>query len=349
MNNKSNNNDKTIHFCKYCRGQVWWETDVPYTGTVQSSNRPVLIISDNTLNSTSGNVIVLPMTSKHKFDSESNFILPFNEKSSIILGDQPRTVPKENLKNYIYTLSPELVDKAIDSLLVSIGLKNRTKGIRRIDQNERNEEFDSEKTELISALHKEKDIIEAYIDGGIENVTSVIGTGVSTAYKRLNTSIERCKACEVHLDLVKAAEDKKASNIRSPKILDKNIIIEKGPQLSYVSGDQTTNNESSTIDKTMIYNEPDLIKRQINKYLTRGEMTAALREFKRNGHFLHPGSKIELEGEDKFNYLQTLLDIVNSDQKLKRDIKKINTSLVFKIKALKGGNSNGGSLLAPAT
>jgi len=98
-NNKSNEPLKPIHFCKYCRGQVWWETGVPHIGSVQSSDRPVLIISDDTMNSVSSCVIVLPMTSKHKFISESNIVLPFNEKSSIVLGDQPRTVPKENLKN----------------------------------------------------------------------------------------------------------------------------------------------------------------------------------------------------------------------------------------------------------
>lgn len=443
-NNKQNKSKdeplKPIHFCKYCRGQVWWESNVPHIGSVQSSDRPVLIISDDTMNSVSSNVIVLPMTSKHKFISESNLMLPFNEKSSIVLGDQPRTVPKENLKNYLYTLSPELIDQAIRALLVSIGYISRTKGIHRMQDDERKLELDSEKQGLMTVLKKERDIIDAYIDGGIEHVTSVIGAGTSTAYKKLNAAIDVCKSCEVYLDLVQKAESKKANNTVRKKVADttekvdnativnpidagklKNeineitsqkkvieptlsitasearIIMPKGPDFiihrtgttSFEEFNETvkgifgkikdgdfsafnklgkTNDKIVTveseefvgnnvpaavdkIDKTAVYSDTGLIKRQLLEICNRGEMTQALREFKKNGNFIHPCLRQALEGQDKYNYLQTLYEIVDADPKLKKDIKKISTSLKYKIQSLKTKleETQNGQILKSAT
>lgn len=438
-NTKSNEPLKPIHFCKYCRGQVWWETAVPHIGSVQSSDRPVLIISDDTMNSVSSCVIVLPMTSKHKFISESNVVLPFNEKSSIVLGDQPRTVPKENLKNYLYTLSPELVDQAIRSLLVSIGYISRTKGIHRMHEDERKLELDGERQSLMLALKKERDIIEAYIDGGIEHVTSIIGAGTSTAYKKLNAAIDVCKSCEVYLDLVLKAESKKANNTVRKKtveestevsdiiqpvnteklkseineIASQNKVIEptlfvdntearikmpKGPDFvihrtgttSFEEFNETVkgifekikngdpiykelreSNKKSIniaygelikkeqeqpeavdkIDKTAIYSDTTLIKRQLLSICNRGEMTQALREFKKNGNFIHPCLRQPLEGIDKYNYLTTLYQIVDEDPKLKKDIKKISTSLKYKIQSLKTKleEAQNGQMLKSAT
>lgn len=431
---------KPIHFCKYCRGQVWWESNVPHIGSVQSSDRPVLIISDDTMNSVSSNVIVLPMTSKHKFISESNLMLPFNEKSSIVLGDQPRTVPKENLKNYLYTLSPELVDQAIKTLLVSVGYISRTKGIHRMQDDERKLELDSEKQSLMVALKKERDIIDAYVDGGIEHVTSVIGAGTSTAYKKLNAAIDVCKSCEVYLDLVQKAEFKKANNTVRKKVVDTTekvdpttttrpidavklkdeineiafqkkvieptlsisasearIIMPKGPdfiihrtgvmpfeefnelaksifggikngdfspfnkfgettdKIINVKSEELIGNNVPTaadkIDKTAVYSDIGLIKRQLLEICNRGEMTQALREFKKNGNFIHPCLKQALEGQDKYNYLQVLYEIVDEDPKLKKDIKKISTSLKYKIQSLKTKleEAENGQILKPAT
>lgn len=108
---------------RFLRGQVWWEKtennqkDKNLVHGVQSTNRPVLVVSNNIINRTSCAIQVAPITSKSKTDIIEHVIFRnMNREDNVILIEQIRTVPKETLTTYIGTLEDSImlnVDKAI--------------------------------------------------------------------------------------------------------------------------------------------------------------------------------------------------------------------------------------------
>lgn len=85
-------------------------------GHVQSGLRPAVIIQNNVGNVHSLNVIVLPLTSQmKKRNMPTHVLLKANEsklsRDSIVLCENPMTIPKNKLENFITELPEKCMEK----------------------------------------------------------------------------------------------------------------------------------------------------------------------------------------------------------------------------------------------
>jgi len=96
-------------------------------GSVQSMNRPAIVIQNNTGNRYSPNVIVIPITSKNKKNMPTHFKLKkekydFLHTDSIALCEQVVTISKQQIRGYLGCIDKDdivLIDK---KLAISMGL-----------------------------------------------------------------------------------------------------------------------------------------------------------------------------------------------------------------------------------
>ena len=101
------------------RGEVYWADLSPVTGREQAGRRPVLVISHDVFNERSGTVIAMAITSQAQ---RAGFPLTLEiadsglPKRSWLKISQLRTLSIVRLGERITTLSPELVNQAIDGL-----------------------------------------------------------------------------------------------------------------------------------------------------------------------------------------------------------------------------------------
>ena len=76
-------------------------------GNEQSGDRPCIIISLDILNKTSNNVIIVPITSRHKKDLPTHFKIEKNKynflicNENIVLCENLRSISKMRLKKFI--------------------------------------------------------------------------------------------------------------------------------------------------------------------------------------------------------------------------------------------------------
>lgn len=85
-------------------------------GHVQSGLRPAVIIQNNVGNVHSPNVIVLPLTSQmKKRNMPTHVLLKASEsklpRDSIVLCENPMTIPKSKLENFITELPEKCMEK----------------------------------------------------------------------------------------------------------------------------------------------------------------------------------------------------------------------------------------------
>jgi mRNA interferase MazF len=98
---------------------VYWADFGPVTGREQSGRRPVLVISHDVVNDRSGTVIAMAITSQAQragFPLTLEIAEPGLPKQSWLKISQLRTLSVARLGEHITTLSPELVNQAIDGL-----------------------------------------------------------------------------------------------------------------------------------------------------------------------------------------------------------------------------------------
>ena len=112
---------------KFLRGQVWWiGTAKEYIGTVQSPNRPHVIVSNNVGNRSAGYVMVVPCTSEIKrLDMPTHLECEFNGKKNMIMCEQIKTVNVDELLSYMFTLDDSMLDKIDDALKIALGIVDR--------------------------------------------------------------------------------------------------------------------------------------------------------------------------------------------------------------------------------
>lgn len=114
---------------KFLRGQVWWvgNSNKDYSsGSVQSDNRPCVIVSNNTGNLFSPILTVLPCTTADKKDLPTHISVKINNTQSVILCEQVKTVNKTDAKSYMFTLSDDLMTDVDKSLKITLGLESGT-------------------------------------------------------------------------------------------------------------------------------------------------------------------------------------------------------------------------------
>lgn len=98
--------------------------DFPGEGHVQSGFRPALIFQNNVGNAHSPNVIVLPLTSQIKRANMPTHVVVYAgecglHKNSVVICENPMTIPKSKLGRYVTTLSDKYMSKIAAAHILS--------------------------------------------------------------------------------------------------------------------------------------------------------------------------------------------------------------------------------------
>lgn len=110
------------------RGDIYYANLNPVIGSEQGGTRPVLIISNDTGNKHSPTVIVAAITSRVQTKAKLPTHTIVNDfagldKDSVILLEQICTIDKQRLKNYIGTISNNVMARVDKTLAISVSLK----------------------------------------------------------------------------------------------------------------------------------------------------------------------------------------------------------------------------------
>jgi mRNA interferase MazF len=104
------------------RGQVYFGVLGDNGNGVQSGNRPLLVLQNNTGNKYSKTVLVAPITSKRKKEMPTHFTITLNRKSTV-LCEQITTIQKSQLGSLLYTLTDAEIVMLDKALIASLGIK----------------------------------------------------------------------------------------------------------------------------------------------------------------------------------------------------------------------------------
>ncbi|MBR6692765.1 MAG: type II toxin-antitoxin system PemK/MazF family toxin [Clostridia bacterium] len=108
------------------RGEIYFADLSPVIWSEQGGIRPVLIVQNDIGNKYSPTIIAAAVTSKlNKSKLPTHIELPKSvglNKESVVLLEQIRTIDKRRLKDKIGELTPSLMQKVNDAILVSFGI-----------------------------------------------------------------------------------------------------------------------------------------------------------------------------------------------------------------------------------
>lgn len=94
----------------------------PVRGSEQGGDRPVLIVSNDNFNELTGNVTVLPMTATQRRLYPAEVLLPKGlagqQRDSIVMAHQIRTIAKERLLRLIGQLQDQSLQQSIREAIV---------------------------------------------------------------------------------------------------------------------------------------------------------------------------------------------------------------------------------------
>lgn len=108
---------------KVLRGQIWWvNTNKDIIGSVQSMNRPHLVVSNNIGNRNANIVTVIPCTSEEKKKMPMHVDCEINGIQNTILCEQIRTINTDELLNYMFTLEDDMMKKVDKALKITLGI-----------------------------------------------------------------------------------------------------------------------------------------------------------------------------------------------------------------------------------
>lgn len=110
---------------KIKRGQIWWQKisyQVPQKG-IQEGVRPVIVVSNDANNKYSPVITVVPTTTVDKKELPTHVKLEL-EKPCVALCEQIKTIPIENLQNFIGVLNEEKMTEIDAGILTQLGLKS---------------------------------------------------------------------------------------------------------------------------------------------------------------------------------------------------------------------------------
>lgn len=115
------------------RGDIyWWNCPVHNRPHLLNKTRPVLVVSNNACNLSSGVITVAPLTTSAKKAYPTQVPVVINGGVSIILLDKVTSIPVEELGGKITHLKDWQMEQADRALRVQLGLEERNE--------ERNEE-----------------------------------------------------------------------------------------------------------------------------------------------------------------------------------------------------------------
>ena len=109
------------------RGQIWYADLSPVVGSEQGGYRPVLIIQNDIGNQYSPTIIGAVITSRHTKANLPTHIWLNAEcglpKESMVECEQVRTLDKKRLKDFMGTVSKEVMQEIDKGLKISFALR----------------------------------------------------------------------------------------------------------------------------------------------------------------------------------------------------------------------------------
>jgi mRNA interferase MazF len=109
------------------RGQIWYADLSPVVGSEQGGYRPILIIQNDIGNRYSPTIIGAVITSRHtKADLPTHIWLNAEcglPKESMVECEQVRTLDKKRLKEFMGTVSEEVMEEINKGLKISFALR----------------------------------------------------------------------------------------------------------------------------------------------------------------------------------------------------------------------------------
>ena len=158
---------------KFLRGQVWWiGTNKEYVGTIQSPNRPHVIVSNNVGNRNAGHLMVVPCTTELKrLDMPTHLECEFGNKKNMIMCEQIKTVNVDELLSYMFTLDDNMMDKIDEALKIALGIvDNKSDEIRS-----KKEEFADKCTEaIVEAVLEESASVMKEVSEVKDKLTNIV-------------------------------------------------------------------------------------------------------------------------------------------------------------------------------
>lgn len=111
------------------RGSVWWWNCPEHRRAhIQEGTRPVVVVSNDACNQSSGVVTVVPFTTRIKRAYPQQVPVIFGDGVSIALADQITSVPVDELYRYIcdlHTFQMDMIDTAIAVQLGFVDIQDR--------------------------------------------------------------------------------------------------------------------------------------------------------------------------------------------------------------------------------
>lgn len=117
-------NEREIH-----RGDIFWcpVMEVNAGGELfVGSPRPVIIVSNDVFNATSGNVTVVPITTKEKKPLQTHVEISVNQISGTALCEKVSIATKDNLGYFCGSVSGEKIEEIDKALCFQLSLERET-------------------------------------------------------------------------------------------------------------------------------------------------------------------------------------------------------------------------------
>lgn len=105
------------------RGQVWFhKPQYTPTGHIQKGCRPVIIVSNDHLNQSSGVVLAVPCTTQLKRNFPTHVLFIMHNQVSVALTEQMGPVNVDELTSFEYNLEEYIMNQVDEAIKVSLGL-----------------------------------------------------------------------------------------------------------------------------------------------------------------------------------------------------------------------------------
>lgn len=111
------------------RGDIFWcpVMEINAGGELfVGSPRPVIIVSNDIFNATSGNVTVVPVTTKEKKPLQTHVEISVNQISGTALCEKVSIATKDNLGYFCGSLSDEKIEEIDKALFFQLSLERET-------------------------------------------------------------------------------------------------------------------------------------------------------------------------------------------------------------------------------
>ncbi len=104
------------------RGEIFYIKEGAFIGSEQGKARPAIVVSNNKNNENSPTIEVVYLTTSHKKELPTHFIVTSAKRPSIALCEQITTVDKSRLENYVGKLDERETEDLNRCMKISLSI-----------------------------------------------------------------------------------------------------------------------------------------------------------------------------------------------------------------------------------